>query len=357
MNEMIKDNRLLPFIGKVGTGARGAKNLSYEEAFDAMNAILDGAYHPVTLGAFLLAERWKPETPKEMAGFADAMQQRLVRPQRLETIPGLLNCACAYDGKKKSLNVGLPAALIASTAGVPILLHSSSEIPTKQGTTHYHVLHHLGIETNCTPTQAYETLKGIGIAYLHQPVFNPDMHSLLENRQQIGKRTFLNTIEPWANPFHAEYYLGGFFHRPFAEIVCRGITESKLGYKRVVAVAGIEGSNEVRPERSLIAEWIDGNLETYYLKSAALGLHTQMSDVETQTNDVETISEESANRILALLNENDQSGFHDAVLLNAAFQLFVTEKTTTLEEGVEIARECLTSGKCLEKLNQWKLGR
>jgi anthranilate phosphoribosyltransferase len=348
------ENCLLSFIGKVGTGARGAKDLTYEEAFAAMNAILDGAYHPVTLGAFLLAERWKPETAEEMAAFADAMQQRLIRLPSFQPIPGLINYACAYDGKKRTLNIGIPAALIASAAGVPILLHSGCDVPTKAGATHFHVLNRLGIDARPTQRQAYDLLRQIGIAYLHQPDFNPEIHKLLDERRQVGKRTIFNTIEPWANPFAATIYVGGFFHRPFAELICNAMQKSSLGYERIIAVAGIEGSNEIRPERSLIAEIKNGAVETTYLESSAFGLHIHSKDIDSKSNIVNELSCESAERIEALLKGGEPGGFCDIILLNAAFLLLISGKIPTLREGITRSREILKTREAWEKLRQWR---
>lgn len=348
------DNRLLPFLAKVGTGEKGAKDLSYEEAREAMTAILDGAFHPVTLGAFLLAERWKPETAEELAGFADAVAERLERPALPRTVPGLLDCAGAYDGKTRTLNVGIPAALVAAGAGVPVILHGAAGIPTKAGMTPAPILARLGIDPLRTPDGALSDLKRAGIAYLHQPVFHPSLHALLASRIALGKRTFLNTVEPLANPMGAATHVGGFFHGPFGERICHALRRSNLGFTRAVMVEGVEGSDEIRPGRAAVVELRGGEVLTYPVESAALGLACRMSDVTASAAGAEAMAAESALRIQAVLRGEDRSGYRDAVLLNAALRLYASGRAATWEEGIRLARRSLESGAPWERLRKWR---
>lgn len=348
------ENRLLPFLAKVGTGQRGSRDLSYEEAREAMAAILDGAFHPVTLGAFLLAERWKPETAEELAGFADAVGERLERPLPPRAVPGLLDCAGAYDGKTRTLNAGVAAALVAAGAGVPVILHGAVGIPTKAGMTPAHVLARLGIDILGTAEEALSDLERVGIAYLHQPVFHPSLHALLEARTAVGKRTFLNTVEPLANPLGAAVHVGGFFHVPFGERLCHALKRSNRGFSRAVMVEGIEGSDEIRPGRAAVAELRDGEVYTYHIESAALGLDCRMGDVTASATGAEAMADESARRVEAVLRGEDRTGYRDVVLLNAALRLYASGRAATWEEGVRLARRSLESGAPWEKLREWR---
>jgi anthranilate phosphoribosyltransferase len=54
--------------------------------------------------------------------------------------------------------------------------------------------------------------------------------------------------------------------------------------------------------------------------------------------------EYNAKKILALL-EGEKSSYLDIVLLNSAFALQLVEKTKTIEEGIELAKSAIISGK------------
>lgn len=348
------ENRLLPFMAKVGTGVRGAKDLTYPEAFAAMNAILDRAYHPVTLGAFLLAERWKPESVEELSAFLDSMSMRLKRPEPYNPPAGLLDCAGSFDGKIKTLQVGLGASLVAAAGGVPVVIHGSENIPAKSGSTPFHVLRALGIEASRGLDEIPSGLNACRVVYLHQPRYNPAVHALLEERRQVGKRTFLNTIEPLANPLRASIHIGGFFHRDYGGRICEAIRGSRIGFNRAFMVMGIEGSEEIRPDRSLVAELREGDIHTYYIEPAALGFSIPRDAAEARIQNRQGITIESAERIQRVLKGEEQSGFRDLILVNAALRLYASGRVGSLEAGAQAAEEALKSGRARDVLETWK---
>lgn len=340
------ENKLIAFMAKVGGGARVSKDLSYNEAKDAMNAIVDGAYHPVTFGSFTLALRWKPETAEEMAGFADAMNERIIKPDVLQPVYGLVSSAGAYDGKERTVNFSIAASLTAAAAGVPTLIHGSENIPAKYGMTPFHILRELGINPLRTVNEAMHGLHTCGIGYLHQSVVNPQMHNLLEHRKQVGKRTFLNSIEPLINPYNASAHIGGFFHRPFGELMGNAIATMETGFPRALMIAGIEGSDEIKPGRSLIVEWNDNQLQTYYIEPFHFGIHA--SDEETASKvsgDIHAMAKESAELITAYLNQSAPEGYCDLVLLNAGLRIYAGGITATIEDGYQLARQVYQEGK------------
>jgi len=59
-------------IKAVGTGPRGSRALTFEEAHAAAGSLLAGEVSPVQAGAFLVAMRIKGETPAELAGMTQA---------------------------------------------------------------------------------------------------------------------------------------------------------------------------------------------------------------------------------------------------------------------------------------------
>nr|MBA3302204.1 hypothetical protein [Thermoleophilaceae bacterium] len=61
-------------IKLVGTGPRGSRDLSFDEARGALGAVLGGEASDAQVGAFLVAMRLKGESPQELAGFAQALR-------------------------------------------------------------------------------------------------------------------------------------------------------------------------------------------------------------------------------------------------------------------------------------------
>ena len=65
------------YIKIIGRGKDGARALPREQAADLLGQVLDGTTSDLEIGAFCLAMRIKGETPEEMAGFLDALHQRM----------------------------------------------------------------------------------------------------------------------------------------------------------------------------------------------------------------------------------------------------------------------------------------
>src|SRR4051794_41903590 len=61
-------------IRLVGTGPRGSRALTFEEAREAMAQLLAGEVSEAQAGAFLIAMRGKGEEPEELAGVAQALR-------------------------------------------------------------------------------------------------------------------------------------------------------------------------------------------------------------------------------------------------------------------------------------------
>ncbi|MCU7884511.1 MAG: hypothetical protein KZQ82_09975 [Candidatus Thiodiazotropha sp. (ex Lucinoma annulata)] len=106
-------------------GSRGAKDMSREEASEALTFLMSSEAHPAQVGAFLTAMRFKGAKVEEMKGFLDAMETSatLISPN----VDGLLNCNGPYDGRKHALHLSLAAAIVTVAAGVPVVMHSNSD--------------------------------------------------------------------------------------------------------------------------------------------------------------------------------------------------------------------------------------
>lgn len=62
------------WIKEVARGKRGARDLTYEEARQAAEAIVTGNASPAQTAALLIAERIKTESPEELFAFTEALR-------------------------------------------------------------------------------------------------------------------------------------------------------------------------------------------------------------------------------------------------------------------------------------------
>lgn len=108
VTETPEEHPFATFVRITGKGKRGARNLTREEAREAMGMLLDEKVEDTQLRAFLMLLRHKEESPEELAGFTEAVRERLNAPAMQVDIDWP-----TYAGKKRHL----PWYLLAAKCG------------------------------------------------------------------------------------------------------------------------------------------------------------------------------------------------------------------------------------------------
>jgi len=323
----------------VGSGPKSAADMDGEQAREAMNRILDAEPDPTTLGAFFLANRWKRNTPEELAAFADVMIERSV--ERAEPSVDPVDCGANYDGKQKSALLGAAAGIVAAAAGTPVVVHSGNRVPTHEATAYKHVLDELGVVTDLAPAESADMVDTTGIGFYYQPRFNPGVDSLTDRRRAMGVRTLLNTIETLANPAGADVHLGSFYHLAFAKKLAGTVEESgRIGFDRAILFQGMEGYDDVRPGNTVVAEWRRGEeLDDYEIRTGEYGMEMVEEDLH-----VENVAADSARIAEDVLTGDREGQFRDAIELNAAVRIYANGDIDSIEAGLGAAREAIENG-------------
>jgi anthranilate phosphoribosyltransferase len=328
----------------VGSGHKSAADMDRAQAREAMERIFEGDPDPTTLGAFFLANRWKRNTPEELAAFSDVMIERSV--ERAE--PGIdpVDCGANYDGKRESALLGVAAGLVAAAAGTPVVVHSGDRVPTHEATAYKHVLDELGVATDLAPSESADMVDDAGVGFYYQPRFNPGVDGLIDRRRAMGVRTFLNTIETLANPAGAGVHLGSFYHLPFAKKLAEAIAGSEwIGFERAILFQGMEGYDDVRPGHTQVAEWERGDgddggtLDDYEIHTDEYGMGMVEADLH-----VGDVAGDSAGITEDVLAGDREDGFRDAIELNAAVRIYADGGAASLEAGLDLARAAIDDG-------------
>lgn len=328
----------------VGSGHKSADDMTRAQAREAMGRILEGSPADTTLGAFWLANRWKRNTPTELAAFTDVMRERSVSTASPSCDP--VDCGANYDGKHTTAILGVGAGLVAAAAGTPVVVHSGDRVPTQKADVYRHVLDELGVRTTLDPTESAAMTDEVGFGFYYQPRFNPGIDDLWERREEMGVRTFLNTIETLANPAQARVHLGSFYHLPFAKRIINTITEAEtLAFERVIMFQGLEGYDDIRPGTTVMAEY-DGEISDYELETGAYGLDIDRDDLA-----VDDVAGESAEITEAVLRGERTDAFADAIALNGALRLYAGGGVDTIEKGYEMAHEVIEDGTAADRLD------
>ncbi|MDF2671118.1 MAG: anthranilate phosphoribosyltransferase [Paenibacillus sp.] len=334
---------MITLIKEVGRGKRGARDLSYEEASHAAESILNGTATPVQIGAFLVAERIKMESPDELLAFIDSLRKhRITHP-----IEGSLDCAGPYDGRTRSFHSSLPTAFVLAACGLPTVLHASPSLPPKWGITLIDVLAALNIDAQQLPrTNWIKSAERSGVLFVPTEVWCPPLAVLRDIRQQLGLRTVYNTAEKLLRFGESPNMAVGVFHGTVFEKVTKLLMD--LGVSKGIVSQGSEGSEDLpvdKRTRSYIIR--DGSSELFIVDPDTYELMVENPVLDWTAHLQATIA-------MAVLENDAELPFLNAVLLNCAVRLWVCDRCSSIEEGVYMARHAITEGYALQKFREWK---
>src|ERR1035437_5813656 len=137
------------------------KTLSMAEARAAMGSVDYGEASPAQLAAMLVPLRIRGETVEELAGFAAAMRERVLR---VEAPNGAIDTCGTGGDDSNTFNISTAAALVVAAAGVPVAKHGNRAVTSACGSAD--VLEALGVATDLSPAEAGEALRTHGFAFL-----------------------------------------------------------------------------------------------------------------------------------------------------------------------------------------------
>jgi anthranilate phosphoribosyltransferase len=165
-------------------------------------------------------------------------------------------------------------------------------------------------------------------------------------RKELGVRTIFNILGPLTNPADAPHILMGVFHPDLVGIQVRAL--QRLGAEHALVVYGRDGMDEVSlGAATLVGELKEGAIREYEIHPEDFGL-TMASN--------RALKVETPQQSLAMLQVvlNDEAGAaRDIVALNAGVALYAADVAASLADGVMLAREALSSGRALAKMQQF----
>ena len=193
--------RFQEYIQKIATGPRQSKDLSKEEAYDAMMLILNGEISSVRSAIFLIAIRMKRETLEENMGIWKALdattQKHHVKVEKL------LQVAEPFDGFNRTPCFGFYSIPVLAQLGLPCYGHSSLTLPPKHGVTFQEILQHHYNISHTTPMDL-DHLEQRGFCYIGLHQSHPKLETLRKLREEMVKRSALATFEKMLMPLSAQ---------------------------------------------------------------------------------------------------------------------------------------------------------
>ncbi|MBN1613025.1 MAG: anthranilate phosphoribosyltransferase [Deltaproteobacteria bacterium] len=322
----------------IGRAVAG-ENLREKDMTDVMDEIMEGRATPAQIGAFTTALRIKGETAGEITGAARTMHRMATRIDALAPVV-VDTCGTGGDGMN-TFNISTTAAFVVAAAGITVAKHGNRAASSSCGSAD--VLEALGVNIDAPPDVVEECLQQIGIGFLFAPRLHGAMKYAIGPRREIGIRTFFNVLGPLTNPAGATAQLLGVYEAGLTEMLASVLLN--LGSKRAFVVHGSDGLDEATVTgETRISEVRDGRVFTYNINP--LPFFGEVCDGAELTGGDARKNAQITTGILT----GENGARRRIVLLNAALAIVAGEKASTIDEGIEIAAECIDSGRAVKKL-------
>lgn len=320
-------------LGRLVTG----ETLTQLEAHAALADILGGQVDPVLIASFVTALTTRDVTAQEMVGFVDAM---MAVATTFEVSDDTIDIVGTGGDQSHSVNVSTMAALTVAGAGVPVAKHGNRAASSSVGTAD--VLEALGFELQQTPATVQKSLAGTNFGFCFAPVFHPALKNLVPIRRALGFRTVFNFLGPLASPARVRRGLFGVSDpaalERMAEVLrSRGVDDCLLVYSH-------DGLDEI--SLGAPSTWVrvrGEDVHTSIFDPAALGLTATKEAI--RGGDLAT-NQEAVERYVA----GEQGPVADVVTVNAGAALLAAGRVDTVEDGMELARDAVRSGRAAHVL-------
>ena len=316
-------------------------DLSNDRAFDVMLSIMSGKFNDAQIAGFLMALRAKGETVDEIAGFANAMREKMVSVPLASSAIDM--CGTGGDARG-TFNISTAASFVVAGAGVKVAKHGNRSMTSQSGSAD--VLQSLGIAIDNSLENSVEDIENIGLGFLFAPAYHPAMKHAIGARKSLADRTVFNILGPLCNPANVKAQAMGIFHSDLTEVQVNVL--KVLGSTDVMVFHGRDGLDEISTTTTTkISQMRNGGIvNTFEFDATDLGI-SQVTLFDLQGGK----PEENAGIIEAII-KGETGPKRDIVLLNAAAGIVVGGKAQTLEEGLKLASESVNSGAALHVLNQ-----
>ncbi len=282
--------------------------LSMDDARAAMGAVMDGEATPAQLAALLMGLRMRGETVDELAGFAAAMRERVVR---VDAPDGAIDVVGTGGDGSGTFNISTTAALVTAAAGVPVAKHGNRAMTSRSGSAD--VLDALGVRIDHDAASAGAALRDHGFAFMFAPNFHPAMKYAGPTRREIGVRTAFNLVGPLTNPAGTKRQLLGVGDGAVAARMAEVVR--LLGTERTFVIHG-DGVDELPLDGSGVAYIVAGDsVERHVIDASALGFKRAATAKLSGGDPADNA------RMTEAVLRGEPGARRDVVLLNAAAAL------------------------------------
>ncbi len=327
------------FIDKINNH----ENLTSSEIEEAFVQIMSGNAPKEEVAAFLLDLREKGVTVDEITGAAKVMRKFVIPVKSNHKI---IFDTCGTGGdKQNTFNISTLVAFVVAGAGIAVAKHGNRSVSSKCGSAD--ILEALGVKIDLESAQMEDCLNKNGIVFLFAQKLHPAMKNVAAIRKELGVETIFNILGPLTNPAKATHQIMGVYSRDYVEPLANVLKNLKL--KRALVVHGADGLDEITTtDKTFMSEFNGKEIISYSISPEELNFSIAKREDLTGGDLKKNLD------IFERVLKGEKGPKRDIVLLNAAFSIYIAQKTKTINDALVLAADSLDSGKALAKLEALK---
>ena len=317
------------------------KDLTEYEMMTAMTQVMEGKVIDSQFAAFLTALQLKHETVPEIVGAARVMRSKAEKV-KVNASHIVDTCGTGGDGAD-TFNISTAVSFVVSGADITVAKHGNRAVSSKSGSAD--VLKCLGVNIDASLSTVERCIEEVGIGFLFAPLMHKAMKHAAKVRKELGFRTIFNLLGPLTNPAHAHGQVLGVYDSkwviPLAEVL------RDLGSRRALVVHGFDGLDEITlTSETQVSELNNDNVSNFTIDPKEFG-YTLCSAKDLKGGS----PEENAETIRGIL-QGASGPKTDIIILNAAAAIYVGGKAETIEQGILVAANSISSGAANKKLEE-----
>ena len=316
------------------------ENLSFEESKNLFLSIMEGNYDEISIIKILESLSNKGETKNELAGAIFAMRSKATPVNA--PIGSIDTCGTGGDGQN-SLNISTAAAITLASMGLKVAKHGNKAVSSNCGSAD--VLEALKIKINLKPDEVKKSIEKVNFGFMFAPNYHQAMKYVADARKKIAKKTIFNLVGPLSSPAQIKKQVVGVFNEKWMMPFAEALKENKV--VNAMIVHSEDGMDEISPfAKAKIIELNNGKIKNFIINPIELSITKKNKENLKGKN-----AEYNAQKIVDIYKGEDNE-FSDAVALNVAAGLIITDKEKNFKNSYNVAKQHLKSGKVFYHLQK-----